>query len=46
MLLYLVRLADVLDIELHEAAISKLDADQARFNPDVVRGVAPDRAAI
>lgn len=42
-LLYLVRLADVLDVDLHAAAISKLVAAEGRFDPAVVRGVAPDR---
>jgi dCTP diphosphatase len=42
-LLYLVRLADVLGIDLHEVARLKLGAASARFPADDVRGIAPKR---
>jgi dCTP diphosphatase len=38
---YLVRLADVLDIDLVQAARTKLDAARRRFPADGVRGEAP-----
>jgi dCTP diphosphatase len=40
-LLYLVRLADVLDIDLHPAAVAKIEAAGERFTADEVRGTAP-----
>jgi dCTP diphosphatase len=40
-LCYLVRLADVLDIDLVEASRRKLDAAKRRFPADGVRGEAP-----
>ncbi|GGC02319.1 nucleotide pyrophosphohydrolase [Cellulomonas carbonis] len=42
-LLYLVRLADVLGVDLGAAAVSKLRDGATRFPPDEVRGVAPHR---
>ncbi len=42
-LLYLVRLADVLDIDLMEAARTKHAASLTRFPVDEFRGVAPDK---
>jgi NTP pyrophosphatase (non-canonical NTP hydrolase) len=42
-LLYLIRLADVVDVDLAAAARLKLAAADARFAPDDVRGVAPDK---
>ena len=38
--IYLVRLADVLDIDLIDAARAKLDRNQGRFPPGEVRGRA------
>lgn len=43
-LLYLVRLADVLDIDLTKAALQKLDGSSARFPPEEVRGQAPEKS--
>ena len=43
-LLYLVRLADVLGIDLIEAANSKLDAAEIRFPADTFHGRAPDKS--
>jgi NTP pyrophosphatase (non-canonical NTP hydrolase) len=43
-LLYLVRLADVLDIDLAHAAVAKLEASEQRFPADTVHGVAPSKA--
>ena len=40
-LLYLVRLADVLGIDLGLAATAKLRGSTARFPKDIVRGIAP-----
>jgi dCTP diphosphatase len=40
-LLYLVRLADVLGVDLAEAARQKLIDSSSRFDPDAVRGIAP-----
>ena len=40
-LLYLVRLADVLDIDLGAAALAKLAGSAERFRPDEFQGVAP-----
>lgn len=40
-LLYLVRLADILDVDLYDAATRKLAASWDRFPADDVRGVAP-----
>jgi len=40
-LLYLVRLADVLGIDLHSAAVAKIEAAGERFAVDEVRGTAP-----
>lgn len=42
-LLYLVRLADVLDIDLMDAARRKQEAGRRRFPPAEVRGVAPEK---
>jgi dCTP diphosphatase len=42
-LLYLVLLADVLDIDLAGAAHRKLSAAQVRYPPGAVTGHAPDR---
>jgi NTP pyrophosphatase (non-canonical NTP hydrolase) len=41
--LYLIRLADVLDIDVLEAASQKLSASEARFPVDQVSGIAPDK---
>lgn len=43
-LLYLVRLADVLGIDLIDAANSKLDAAEIRFPADAFHGRAPDKS--
>lgn len=40
-LLYLVRLADVLDINLSEAASAKMDSSEVRFRPEDFNGQAP-----
>ena len=40
-LLYLVRLADVLGIDLYAAAVAKIEAAGERFAADEVRGTAP-----
>ena len=42
-LLYLVRLADVLGIDLHAAAVAKIEAAGERFAADDVRGTAPTK---
>lgn len=42
-LIYLVRLADVLDCDLGSAALVKLAANEQRFSPAEVRGSAPGR---
>jgi dCTP diphosphatase len=42
-LVYLVCLADVLGVDLGEAARSKLAASHVRFAADAVRGVAPEK---
>lgn len=42
-LLYLVRLADVLGIDLSHAAKEKLAANSLRFPAHAVRGIAPDK---
>ena len=42
-LIYLLRLADVLDIEIDDAAAEKLDEARRRFDPSQVSGVAPDK---
>ncbi len=42
-LIYLLRLADVLDVDLSSAARAKLAASHRRFAADVVRGVAPEK---
>ena len=42
-LVYLVCLADVLGVDLGEAARSKLAASHVRFAADTVRGVAPHK---
>ncbi len=42
-LLYLVRLADVLEIDLVPAATSKLESARGRFAIDEVSGIAPKR---
>jgi NTP pyrophosphatase (non-canonical NTP hydrolase) len=44
-LLYLVRLADVLDVDLHQAATVKLAHNAARYPAEQVRAVAPERHA-
>ncbi|GAA4598103.1 nucleotide pyrophosphohydrolase [Planotetraspora phitsanulokensis] len=38
--LYLVRLADLLDVDLIEAANAKLDENERRYDPDLYRGSA------
>ena len=43
-LIYLVRLADVLEIDLSDAAFRKLDGSTTRFPADEVRGQAPEKA--
>ncbi|MFW2513694.1 nucleotide pyrophosphohydrolase [Demequina sp. SO4-13] len=40
---YLLRLADVLSIDIEEAIVSKMAESQTRFDPAEVRGVAPDK---
>lgn len=40
-LLYLIRLADVLDIDLADAATAKINDSETRFPTTQVRGVAP-----
>ncbi|WP_234986671.1 nucleotide pyrophosphohydrolase [Demequina sp. NBRC 110055] len=40
-LTYLLRLADVLDIDIAEATAAKLEDSRIRFMPDAVRGIAP-----
>jgi dCTP diphosphatase len=42
-LLYLTRLADVLDVDLVQAALDKLGVNSARFPSKQVRGVAPNK---
>lgn len=41
--IYLVRLADVLDIDLNEAALRKLRASSTRFPAEEVHGQAPEK---
>jgi len=43
-LLYLVRLADVVGVDLGEAADRKLEAAQTRFSTTEFSGVAPEKA--
>jgi len=43
-LIYLVRLADVLGIDLGETALRKLRGSTARFPAEEVRGQAPDKS--
>jgi dCTP diphosphatase len=43
-LLYLLRLADVVGVELAEAAAAKLRANEERFPPNDHRSVAPRKA--
>ena len=43
-LIYLLRLADVLGVDLAVAARAKLAASHRRFAVDAVRGVAPEKA--
>ena len=43
-LLYLVRLADVLEIDLGDVALHKLSGSASRFPADEVRGQAPEKA--
>ena len=43
-LVYLVRLADVLGVDLAAAASAKVDAAETRFPASEVRGVAPRRS--
>jgi NTP pyrophosphatase (non-canonical NTP hydrolase) len=40
-LLYLIRLADVLDVNLGEAAAAKLSSSEERFRPEDFSGTAP-----
>ena len=40
-LIYLLRLADVLGIDVSEAASAKLEASRQRFGAEAVRGAAP-----
>lgn len=40
---YVLRLADVLDIDVASAISAKLADSRARFDPSVVRGVAPNK---
>lgn len=42
-LLYLIRLADILDVDLSQAATAKVAANNLRFPADKVRGVAPGK---
>ncbi len=42
-LLYLVRLADVADVDLYEAASDKLMRNDTRFPADRVKSTAPDK---
>ncbi len=42
-LLYLVRLADVMDIDLANAARRKMDLSESRFAAENFRGVAPEK---
>ena len=42
-LLYLVRLADVLGIDLHAASVAKIEAAGERFAADKVKGTAPTK---
>jgi dCTP diphosphatase len=42
-LIYLMRLADVLEIDVAAAAQAKLDDSRARFKADAVRGEAPKK---
>lgn len=43
-LIYLLRLADVLGVDLSSAARAKLTDSHRRFDPEAVRGVAPDKS--
>jgi NTP pyrophosphatase (non-canonical NTP hydrolase) len=43
-LLYLVRLADVLGVDLADASRRKLVDSSSRFDPDAVRGIAPRKS--
>jgi NTP pyrophosphatase (non-canonical NTP hydrolase) len=43
-LLYLVRLADVLGIDLHAASVAKIEAAGERFDANAVRGTAPTKS--
>ena len=43
-LLYLLRLADVVGVDLGQAAAAKLRANEERFPPDDHRSVAPTKA--
>jgi dCTP diphosphatase len=42
-LLYLVRLADVIGVDLYVEASNKIQRNDSRFPPERVRGVAPER---
>jgi NTP pyrophosphatase (non-canonical NTP hydrolase) len=42
-LLYLVLLADVLDIDLAAVALAKMDDSERRFPPSLIAGTAPER---
>ncbi|GMA36945.1 MazG-like family protein [Demequina litorisediminis] len=42
-LTYLLRLADVLDIDIAEATVSKLENSRVRFATEAVRGIAPNK---
>jgi dCTP diphosphatase len=44
-LIYLVRLADVLEVDLTEVALAKLERNHKRFPPEDVRGRADIRPA-
>lgn len=43
-LTYLVRLADVLDVDIAKATWAKLEASRTRFSPERVNGIAPEKA--
>ena len=43
-LLYLLRLADVLGVDVMEAARAKLESGRSRFPVEETRGVAPEKA--
>lgn len=43
-LLYLVRLADVVDVDLRQAALKKLEQSESRFSAAQFRGIAPNKS--